>query len=238
MSGTVYFLSDNAGSIKIGHTRDLGRRIKELSVGGATTHVLLGRVNATLRHEKALHALLAEHRIRGEWLADNPAVRSVMERALVDGLSWLVLTSGRQNMLGPISESARTARAIAHQIARYCVLLSNEPGEHEKQRFIAISKRYGLRHGLLWQLTARPKVSIDADDYAALLKAGQRFFADLKRQIEADFSILDAAVSAQTKTSDLIAAQQRALADLVQQAKAFGIDTSASMPLLMDGVGQ
>lgn len=78
----VYFLVDEPMSaVKIGRTVDTVRRLRELQVGGTSKLKYLGWIPGGSEQEGALHRVMAEHRIRGEWFRLTPAVRVLIEGA-------------------------------------------------------------------------------------------------------------------------------------------------------------
>jgi hypothetical protein len=74
---TVYFI-ECAGRIKIGYAKDVGERIKALSTGSAHDLNLLVSLDGSVHFERAIHAALKPHRVRGEWFNDCEPVRSLM----------------------------------------------------------------------------------------------------------------------------------------------------------------
>lgn len=84
MQTSVYFFAA-PGRIKIGISKNVRRRLTETrkKVGYATD--LIGSVPGNFAFEKHLHKKLAQHRLDGEWFRDCEAVRSVVDRVLLDG---------------------------------------------------------------------------------------------------------------------------------------------------------
>lgn len=82
----VYFLK-GGNAIKIGVSADLEKRIRTLRFTSPIKLKLLGSIEATASFERALHHKLAEHRRQGEWFADVPAVRSVVDAVLAHGVA-------------------------------------------------------------------------------------------------------------------------------------------------------
>jgi len=76
----VYFIqAETGGPIKIGTALDVSKRIAMLQTGNPEQLVVLHTFPGQRDLESALHATLREHRIRGEWFADCPEVRRVMQ---------------------------------------------------------------------------------------------------------------------------------------------------------------
>jgi hypothetical protein len=71
----VYFAQEGvSGLVKIGQTRQLERRICVLNSATAGGVTLIGSIPETDVPEKRLHALLWEHRDRGEWFRPHEDV--------------------------------------------------------------------------------------------------------------------------------------------------------------------
>ena len=70
--GWVYFIQDTASDlIKIGFSKDVGRRFAALQQSCPTELVLLTAVPGTVKKERALHEYFAESRVRGEWFEES-----------------------------------------------------------------------------------------------------------------------------------------------------------------------
>ncbi|MES2602127.1 MAG: GIY-YIG nuclease family protein [Pseudomonadota bacterium] len=76
--GKVYFL-EGGGRIKIGHSRDVAARVRNIATSSPIKLGLLGSVDGSHKVEKAVHRMLAEHRVKGEWFVDCPQVRAVLD---------------------------------------------------------------------------------------------------------------------------------------------------------------
>lgn len=74
--GTVYFIANAEGFIKIGFTTDLAQRVMTLQVGSPTELRLLGTLAASNRMDRELKHRFRALRLRGEW--HRP------EKALID----------------------------------------------------------------------------------------------------------------------------------------------------------
>lgn len=81
MSGKVYFVSA-PGRIKIGFTRFPERRLVILRRDDMEELTVVAIIDGERNLEKKLHNLLKDHRLKGEWFADCPAVRQVIEEAV------------------------------------------------------------------------------------------------------------------------------------------------------------
>lgn len=73
--GKVYFI-ECAGRIKIGYSRDVTHRIRELSTAAAHDLILLHTIPGNVEFERAIHRRLKTHRVRGEWFHDSPDLRA------------------------------------------------------------------------------------------------------------------------------------------------------------------
>ncbi len=83
MTQHVYFA--RAGDrIKIGVSRNVAKRLKDVGAHLLEDIVLLGTIVGSDRLERAIHARLKAHRVKNEWFADCPEVRSVVA-LLLDG---------------------------------------------------------------------------------------------------------------------------------------------------------
>jgi hypothetical protein len=68
MTGFVYFIERADGdAVKIGWSETPRARCANLSVGNPKPHKLLGYVPGTKEHEREVHEICSNQRIRGEW---------------------------------------------------------------------------------------------------------------------------------------------------------------------------
>lgn len=67
--GSVYFIQDDKGRVKIGWTRDIRTRLMALQSGTLDNLALLRVVDGSKTVERWFHKRFAKHRIRGEWFA-------------------------------------------------------------------------------------------------------------------------------------------------------------------------
>ena len=75
----IYFIQiGNDGPIKIGRTRDVGKRIRSLQTGHhrelKVVHVESPPKGESLRAERQFHSTFKDLRIRGEWFRPGPAI--------------------------------------------------------------------------------------------------------------------------------------------------------------------
>jgi len=74
-AGWVYFILDeDAGRIKIGFSRDVGRRLKHIQVHSSGVVRLLRKVRGTRDDESAWKQRFAHLNVRGEWFRAEPAL--------------------------------------------------------------------------------------------------------------------------------------------------------------------
>lgn len=82
--GYVYFLW--AGNrIKIGFSTKPYKRIFTLQTGISAPVKMMLAVVGTPKEEKALHRLLSDFRVQGEWFVANEAVRRIMMESAILG---------------------------------------------------------------------------------------------------------------------------------------------------------
>lgn len=83
----VYYV-ERDGLIKIGHSKDLAKRLKSLSTGGVAgpDGMRIGPVKLLLTHgggrdaEQEMHTRFAADRVTGEWFRKSPALLDHIER--------------------------------------------------------------------------------------------------------------------------------------------------------------
>ena len=70
--GSIYFANAaGSGLTKIGFATNVKDRLYALNVGSPVLVKMVGRIPATRGAEKALHAVLAAHRVKGEWYPET-----------------------------------------------------------------------------------------------------------------------------------------------------------------------
>lgn len=84
--GFIYFIQgENGGPIKIGYTKDIEQRLKELQTGYPDILKLLIAFPGNHEYEKALHRQLKLYRLNGEWFKPDPAVfRKINELSAIN----------------------------------------------------------------------------------------------------------------------------------------------------------
>jgi hypothetical protein len=79
----VYF-AYSAGRIKIGYSRGVEGRCRQLATSGPFPPVLILIVHGTVGLEQDFHVRFHEDRIHGEWFKLSPSVRSFLQGHLCD----------------------------------------------------------------------------------------------------------------------------------------------------------
>jgi len=72
IEGRIYFISDEAGPIKIGFSEKLKSRLAVLQIGSPCDLSVLASIKGTIADERDLHKRFSHCRIRGEWFARSP----------------------------------------------------------------------------------------------------------------------------------------------------------------------
>ena len=67
MSGYVYFIREQEGAVKIGHSRDAGKRLRMLQTANSSQLDIIGVVAGDRSLEAELHQRFSASHIRGEW---------------------------------------------------------------------------------------------------------------------------------------------------------------------------
>jgi len=71
----VYFIADTTNDVvKIGYSKDIKKRLKQLQTSNGNVLVLLGYMNGNEAEEKYTHQLFSEYKLQGEWFHLNEIV--------------------------------------------------------------------------------------------------------------------------------------------------------------------
>ena len=71
----VYFIrAKGVGAIKVGFTSDLKGRFQNLKGASPVDLEILTSFSGTLEDEKAIHDILADHRLHGEWFKESAVI--------------------------------------------------------------------------------------------------------------------------------------------------------------------
>lgn len=77
---TIYFIGSDGGPIKIGYTKDITIRLRDLRLANALPLSLLASTNGRTKLEREYHARFAAHRLHGEWFAPHPDILAEIDR--------------------------------------------------------------------------------------------------------------------------------------------------------------
>lgn len=67
----VYFVQRSDGAIKIGKSRNVSRRLRQLNADAGESLTLLGAMPGSLSVEGKLHAIFSADNIKGEWFVET-----------------------------------------------------------------------------------------------------------------------------------------------------------------------
>ena len=86
----VYFIYDNS-NIKIGFTKNIKKRMKELQTSNSNKLMLLGYINGDINKEQFLHNQFKNYQILNEWFKpDQALIDYINENNVMDVyLGWL-----------------------------------------------------------------------------------------------------------------------------------------------------
>jgi hypothetical protein len=80
--GSVVYFIEAGGRIKVGTSRKLFERIRDMQIGSPVPLSLIGYIVGDRTLEASLHVELQPYRAHGEWFSDVPQVRHVIQRYL------------------------------------------------------------------------------------------------------------------------------------------------------------
>lgn len=81
-AGSVVYFIESGGHIKVGTSRGLSQRIKQMQIGSPMPLNLLGSVSGGRLEEATIHEALQSYRSHGEWFRDGPEVRNIIGQYL------------------------------------------------------------------------------------------------------------------------------------------------------------
>jgi hypothetical protein len=87
MGEVIYFISDGGRAIKVGRSRQVGKRFRHMQSGNSTALEYLGCTDGGFDHEQEMFRRLAAYRLRGEWFADCSEVRAAVTDAIKNGIA-------------------------------------------------------------------------------------------------------------------------------------------------------
>lgn len=83
--GMIYFIEQpDCGAVKIGYTRDMMTRVRNIATFCPLRLQLIGLIAGTTADEEALHRRFAEHRNHGEWFRRCPEIDAAMLAPVTD----------------------------------------------------------------------------------------------------------------------------------------------------------
>lgn len=77
--GFVYFIRSGDGPIKIGYSKNVQRRLKDLQTISPYPLSILATYPGCPSDERRFHRLFAEHRLEGEWFAPHEDILAEIE---------------------------------------------------------------------------------------------------------------------------------------------------------------
>jgi hypothetical protein len=81
ITGSVYFIRNQAAdAMKVGHSRDPDRRLRELQTGNSARLHLVGAVAAAREFETLVHEEFADLALEGEWFSQSGEILAWVER--------------------------------------------------------------------------------------------------------------------------------------------------------------
>lgn len=80
-NGTVYFILDTAANlVKIGFSRNLKRRMKELNTSNCNLKLIYKIENCNMDYENSLHNYFCLERVKGEWFKYDIPIKQWIKR--------------------------------------------------------------------------------------------------------------------------------------------------------------
>ncbi|GAA0082952.1 hypothetical protein UT300006_35820 [Clostridium sp. CTA-6] len=80
-NGTVYFILDTSANIvKIGFTRNLQMRIKQLETSNCNLKLIHKIENCSMDYEQSLHKFFEMERIKNEWFQYGDSIKQWIKR--------------------------------------------------------------------------------------------------------------------------------------------------------------
>jgi hypothetical protein len=77
----VYFITcDNSGPVKIGHAKDMEKRVRMLQIGNPKELRVRAAAPGGQKEKAAYHRQFAKWRQRGEWFTRSPEIIAEMRR--------------------------------------------------------------------------------------------------------------------------------------------------------------
>lgn len=77
--GFIYAISNSAGAVKVGWSKNPIRRVAAVQIGSLSKCVLVGKAPGSKAEERAIHDRFASYRIYGEWFRHEGAVSEFVD---------------------------------------------------------------------------------------------------------------------------------------------------------------
>ncbi|MEN3229214.1 GIY-YIG nuclease family protein [Methylorubrum rhodesianum] len=196
MTMRLYFADDGFGSIKIGISADVHRRLAGLGVASPRSLNLIGDVAGDRSQERQVHNALADYRISGEWFRDCDVVRELISRVLAAGLVASGFSPRADEPEGHFT--VEEARQLADIIIRSSGVRVTEPGE-----------TFGVPNTLLWRMRYRPGRRIFADEWHVLAQGAVRASTHASEAASRDRSLAEDMIRRRGRTFTRAASASR-----------------------------
>ncbi|HCL4454986.1 TPA: GIY-YIG nuclease family protein [Clostridium botulinum] len=81
-NGTVYFILDTSAAniVKIGFTRNLQKRFKQLATANCNLKLIYKIDNCSMDYEKSLHIFFQTERVKNEWFNYGDSIKQWIKR--------------------------------------------------------------------------------------------------------------------------------------------------------------
>lgn len=149
----VYAVKDPiGGAIKIGTAQDVSKRLKALQTGCAGRLELLHAFRGGVAIEKALHYLLREHRLSGEWFTDHPEVRKLIwdaERGLLFHEDDWVAAARKAWENGMSYAAIGEATGYSREYVRQQIAPPRPPSVHKRKERVLPEPTNGIERAIL-----------------------------------------------------------------------------------------
>lgn len=122
---TYLYFFEVPGRIKIGISQNPRRRLKDISIHMDVEPKLIDAIPGGYDLEHFVHLRLSEHRLKGEWFKDCPAVRDTMNALLRDGPDAIGYKPSPQSIAGraPLERQPDTPENRLRQIRGLSALM-------------------------------------------------------------------------------------------------------------------
>lgn len=211
----IYFIRNGRG-IKVGFSENVEKRLRVFRTTIPEIE-LIATMPGGRGHERALHVMLAEHRMDGEWFRDNEHVRSAIEFAVANGVEEL---KSVRRTTEPLDETVIKAKRLAEIIMR----------GRAKTSIDDVKDIYGVPSSVIYNLRYNPDNRLSASSYIDLLRGARRAVADAMRELADDLDFIDDIERADADQENLLLDLQEKVARLLEER-----DTLASAREILRG---